>query len=603
MMGRDFKSRPTDSEDRTYTTYRTHRTSVSGRIVMRLALITAWLVPCFLLCMSGSWALAAASGTADFRSLRTLYVSQKPISGIETSLQFRTISDAAKAVEPGDLVLIHGGVYREAVRIDRSGTEDRPIVFRAATLERVVVTGADLITDWTVEPGASGIYSTPWPYSFIGESDGYVRGAAAPVGRCEQVIVNGYMLHQSLSREQLSYESFFADIPNKRLYIALSGGSGLEHISHNKVEASTRETVWDVYGNYVKTQGITFRYAANRAQYGMVTVYGQNDVIEDCVMMRSNGVGLTVLGKDATIRDCEIRENGQMGIGGSGTSNMLFTGCLVSGNNTKNFPRAWEAGGCKITMTKGIVFDKCRFIGNRGSGLWFDIADEDVEVKNCLFADNEYGGIFYEICYGLHAHDNVIVRNGFEDTYGSWGVMAGIALSSSPGCVIERNLLVGNGEGFGYREQGRTTPRIGKSGPEEPVWNHDNTIRNNILAYNNTQTWGWFDTGDGRNWPRSMGKSKKMSLEDLKLNHHDNVFWASPGQALFNWSPAWSDMVSYSDAASVRKGLGLERGSVVEQVRFKDPAKMDFRLIAPTPAQLRCYPRGDVPGVTLGRTK
>jgi hypothetical protein len=111
------------------------------------------------------------------------------------------------------------------------------------------------------------------------------------------------------------------------------------------------------------------------------------------------------------------------------------------------------------------------------------------------------------------------------------------------------------------------------------------------------QTWGWFDSADGRQWPRSWGKSKDMSLEDLHLNMRDNVFSLSAAQELFNWSPKWADTKRYTDLPSVRKDLNLEQGSVLEQVNFKDPKKMDFRLTKPTPNQLKSYPRGPIPGV------
>ena len=53
--------------------------------------------------------------------------------------------------------------------------------------------------------------------------------------------------------------------------------------------------------------------------------------------------------------------------------------------------------------------------------IWFDIGDENATVRNCLIADNEDAGIFYEISYGLNAHDNVIVGNGFASTAGRMG--------------------------------------------------------------------------------------------------------------------------------------------------------------------------------------
>ena len=90
---------------------------------------------------------------------------------------------------------------------------------------------------------------------------------------------------------------------------------------------------------------------------------------------------------------------------------------------------------------------------NRGHGIWYDIGNEDCEVANCLIANNENAGIFYEISYGLHAHDNVIVGNGLAFSPRSWR-RQGVESSSSPGCRIERNLLLGNKEGFAFPRAG-----------------------------------------------------------------------------------------------------------------------------------------------------
>ena len=107
------------------------------------------------------------------------------------------------------------------------------------------------------------------------------------------------------------------------------------------------------------------------------------------------------------------------------------------------------------------MIEASQFVQNRGHGIWFDIGNEDCTVRNCLIADNEDAGIFYEISFGLHAHDNVIIGNGLAGTPGDVGRPAsGISISSSPGCVVERNLLVGNKEGFNFREADRRTPRI-----------------------------------------------------------------------------------------------------------------------------------------------
>src|SRR5437763_15552775 len=84
---------------------------------------------------------------------------------------------------------------------------------------------------------------------------------------------------------------------------------------------------------------------------------------------------------------------------------------------------------------------------------------------------------------GLHSHAKAMSEHGFTETHGAWGAQAAICLSSSPDCVIERNLVVGNREGVNFREQTRTTSTISNRA-ERAVWNHDEVIRSNIIALN-----------------------------------------------------------------------------------------------------------------------
>ena len=123
-----------------------------------------------------------------------------------------------------------------------------------------------------------------------------------------------------------------------------------------------------------------------------------------------------VLGPDQVVRRCTFQDNGQVGWGANGAHNLLMSDCVTQRNNTKNFDRGWEAGGDKVCFSRGVVIQRCRFESNNGPGLWFDIGNENCTVKNCLIADNQDAGIFYEISFGLHATDNVIINNGLADT-------------------------------------------------------------------------------------------------------------------------------------------------------------------------------------------
>jgi hypothetical protein len=536
---------------------------------------------------------------------KTWHVSGGILPDIESQEQLRTIAQAAVLVEPGDVVMIHSGVYREQVIIEKNGKPDNPITFQAAAGAGVIMTGSDRISEWSKVPGEDHIYSTSWPHKFITwnrshthPDDDYHR----LIGRCEQVFVNGYALRQVLERDKLSRGTFYIDLDEERLFVWSSDNQDVSSRKVN-VEASLRDTILAVKGNHIVIKGIRFRYAANRAQHGAVEFSGNNLTVEDCIFEYTNSSGASFRGKDITVRRCTFQHNGQLGFGASRAHRLLMTGCTVRNNNIKGYNRGWEAGGNKICLARRVVLENSTFIENRGDGIWFDIGNEDCIVRNCLIAFNEDAGIYYEISFGLHAHDNIIVRNGLADTSGAWGANAGISISSSPDCLVERNLLVGNKEGFSFREQKRSTPRIDNR-KGVTVWNHDHIIRNNVIALNrDAQLWGWFDVADGRHWParHGEGNTNGLSLEKLNLTLRDNLYFAGPGSELFNWGVTWKKNKRYRSLEQVRQELGLEQGSKCSEPVFNDFPALDFRVPAGSLAvTMKCYPQGTIPDVKLG---
>ncbi|GKX28197.1 hypothetical protein SH1V18_06770 [Vallitalea longa] len=67
---------------------------------------------------------------------------------------FRTIQKAASIMIEGDTCYIKGGVYRETVIPSNSGSSDNPITFEAYNNEKVVISGGDIITNWTQHSGS-----------------------------------------------------------------------------------------------------------------------------------------------------------------------------------------------------------------------------------------------------------------------------------------------------------------------------------------------------------------------------------------------------------------------------------------------------------------
>lgn len=541
---------------------------------------------------------------------------------------FKTFARAAEKASPGDKVVIRDGIYREQVVAKNSGTAEAPILFEAAPGAQVVLTGADRLTAWQKAATGLPVYGVPWSHRFIGWSthmthpdDDYHR----LIGRCEQVTIDGYLLRQVLEATQLAPGTFFVDISNQVLRVWDPGNRDLNKVF---VEASVRQEVCRVEGEYVQLRGLHFRFAANMAQHGAVVLAGSHDSLEDCTIEGMNTSGATFSGGQQVIRRCVFRDNGQLGFGANGTHDLLFTECLVENNNTKGFDRGWEAGGDKLVLCRNAVLERSRFLRNRGNGIWFDIGNEQCVVRQCLISDNEDSGIFYEISLGLQAHDNVIVRNGFAATAGAWGAQAGISISSSPGCLIERNLILGNREGFNFREQTRTTPRIGRKA-EEPIWNHDEVIRRNIIALNrDAQIWGWFDMKDDRHWPAkrmeeqvaragdqpepgdiggaykaksNSGQPEGLTLEKLRLSFAENVYSAGTGQGWFEWGVSWGRHKSYSNLTDFQTDLGIDEGGRVWEPTFVDLIASDFRLSGEAMKNVgQNYPQGSVPGVSLG---
>lgn len=61
---------------------------------------------------------------------------------------FRTINHAAEQAQAGDIILVHGGTYREWVNPSRGGTATAPITFKAVPGEKATIKGSAVVTDW-----------------------------------------------------------------------------------------------------------------------------------------------------------------------------------------------------------------------------------------------------------------------------------------------------------------------------------------------------------------------------------------------------------------------------------------------------------------------
>jgi len=494
----------------------------------------------WMLCLS---AILAAPAPAAVYHVAQQHPAASDDGPGTAEVPWATISKAAQVLQAGDRVVVHAGTYREYVEPRSSGRPGAPIIYEAAEGDEVIVTGADLLTDWDPMPGDRPIYRAPWPYSFIINHDEQGR----PIyhhpadeehvrsGRAEQVIVDGEVWDWPqlvLSLDAMQPGTFFPDVDNQTLFLWLPDGSdpGQHHI-----EASTRALIFGTNPwarpegfDCVQVHGFTFRYAATFPQRPAVWLLGKGNVVEDCTIEWTAGGGVGVGPQDGTLRRCIIRHCGHTGGCASGSA-FVNEDCLWEGNCRKPINRGWDAGGVKIALSHHGTFDRCIFRGNGGPGLWLDIDVADVVIRDSLFSDNEGPGLFVEISRDIAITNNAFFGNGLRAEGATWSV-GGLTLAESRNCVVTGNLVVGNLDGINLREQGPRYLETTDLGTV-PFQNVGHVICHNVSALNRGYQLGlWYDTAFFGRHPADMDTYATEEAFEAAVKRDQPDRWFDPLQ-------------------------------------------------------------------------
>lgn len=106
-------------------------------------------------------------------SAKTIYVdvnSKSPTQDGSAENPFEKIQAAADIAEPGDTVLVNPGVYYESVTLRKSGTKEKPIIFKAVKngeYDTVITAANRQIREgnvvWKCEDEDLQLYSIPYP--------------------------------------------------------------------------------------------------------------------------------------------------------------------------------------------------------------------------------------------------------------------------------------------------------------------------------------------------------------------------------------------------------------------------------------------------------
>jgi alpha-N-arabinofuranosidase len=249
------------------------------------------------------------------------------------SAPLRTIQRAADLAQPGDVITVHGGIYRERVNPPRGGTSEKQrIVYQAARGEKVEIKGSEAIKGWVKVQDE--VWKATLPNTFFGSFNPYsdrIRGDwFDPKGREHHtgaVYLNGDWLteaakldevlmpagssppwltqaSEALKARSLNAQLWFAqvDASNTTIWAQFKGVNPNEQL----VECNVRRTVFypDRPGrNYLTVRGFAMRHAATpwapptAEQIGLIgTHWSQGWIIENNTISHSTCSGIA-LGK------------------------------------------------------------------------------------------------------------------------------------------------------------------------------------------------------------------------------------------------------------------------------------------------------------------
>jgi len=417
---------------------------------------------------------------------------------------FLTIQKAADFAQPGDVITVHQGVYRERITPPRGGTADsNRIVYRSAKDDRVEIKGSEIINDWkrfsgtvwkaTIPNTNFGQYN---PYKDLVKGDWFNdKGRIHHTGEVYlnekslwemeilEKVLNPKPVEDNFDPEGSTYTWYCeSDEENTYIYANFHEADPTKEL----VEINVRKACFypDTTNiNYITISGFHMSQAATQwapptaEQIGLIgTNWSKGWIIENNVIRNSKCSGIT-LGKYGdeydntsensaegyveTIKRATARGWSKENIGSHTVRNNVISDCeqtgicgsmggvfsIIENNDIYNIwaKRMWtgaEMGGIKIHASIDMIIKNNR-LTNCGRGLWLDWMAQGTRVTGNLLYNNTKDDLFVEVNHGPFLIENNILLSNLAIR--DW----------SEGGAYVHNLIAGNIE---LRPQSRETP-------------------------------------------------------------------------------------------------------------------------------------------------
>ncbi len=376
------------------------------------------------------------------------------------SRPFKTISAAARLAQPGDIITVHEGTYRERITPPRGGASDAlRITYQAAPGEKAVIKGSEVIRGW--KQFASGVWKVTIPNTFFGSYNPYKdlisgdwftdRGRPHHTG---EVYLNGKSLFETNLLERVLAPKPFADARDQEASTWTwfcetdAANTNIYANFHDKdpnkelVEINVRDACFypDQPGrNYITVRGFHMSQTATQwaaptaEQIGLIgTHWSKGWIIENNVISDSKCSGIT-LGKDrATGHNVWLKDPSRDGAIhyvevilralAIGWSKENIGGHIVRGNVISDCEQTGICGslGAAFSQITGNhiynIWAKRQFTGAEMGGIKLHAAIDVLIANNRIH--NAGRGLWMDwMAQGTHITSNVLYDNTDQDLF------------------------------------------------------------------------------------------------------------------------------------------------------------------------------------------
>ncbi len=427
------------------------------------------------------WFLAAAFATASAAAGREWFVRQGNPDASDTAEgsadhPLRTINAAAQLAQPGDVVTVGAGTYREWVSPARGGSAAAPIVYRSVPQRAVIVRGSDVLAaQWQPLPDTAGVFSAALPQAAFIFGNPFAGSKESK--RNALVFLNDQPMSQVTSREQLiqTPDSWLASDDAQQILVRLQSGAAP---APGTIEITTRDRIFAPHRRglgYIHVEGFVFERCAGRRAWpqlgALSTRTGDHWIIRNNIVRDTTGIGIDcgsetwesdtliateqedrriLIGGNHLVEGNLITGNAECGIAAWNTESVRIIGNVVRGNASAGGEKPkppWsladaEAAGIKVHAFRHGLIERNLVADNASFGIWLDNGWENARVTRNITTGNRGAGIFVEFGFGPVLVDhNLAAENPalWPPYFGD-----GIYTHDASGVTIAHNTLLDN---------------------------------------------------------------------------------------------------------------------------------------------------------------